>query len=104
MSAATVNPPLPYTKDAIRDHLRHHATNGPAYVQIQATKALARMIGLFEDAKQAAKNQAERIVDRTKSAFHGVKFEGYAAYDDGSDDENTSADDEAASKEEDDVP
>ena len=104
MSAATVNPPLPYTKDAIRDHLRHHATNGPAYVQIQATKALARMIGLFEEGKQAVQGKVERAVDKTKSAFHGVKFGGYAAYADDKDDNSDSADDEAANQEDDDVP
>ena len=58
MTAATmtVNPPLPYTKKAIIDHLRHQATNGPAYVQLGATKTLARFIGLYEDAKHAAKH------------------------------------------------
>ena len=58
------NPPLEYNKKAIREHLQHHATNGPAHVQIQATKALARMIGLYEDAKQGI-NQA---VDQAKDA------------------------------------
>ena len=100
MSAATVNPPLPYTKQAIRDHLRHHATNGPAYVQIQATKALARMIGLFEEAKQGIENGIETATRKAKSKFCGLKFNGYGGYDDGKDDE----DDEAANKEDDDVP
>ena len=54
MTAAAINAPLPFTREAIVGHLQHHATNGPAYVQIQATKALARMLGLFDHAKQTA--------------------------------------------------
>ena len=64
MTAATmtVNPPLPYTKKAIIDRLRHQATNGPAYVQLGATKTLARLIGLYEDAKHAVSHTATAAV------------------------------------------
>ena len=102
MSAITVNPPLPYTKTAIRDHLRHHATNGPAYVQIQATKALARIIGLYDEAKQGIQSAAEHAVQETKSKFHGLKFEGFGAYNKNRN--NQEEDEEAANQEDDDVP
>ena len=54
------NPPLDYNKKAIREHLQFHATNGPAYVQIQATKALARMIGLYDDAKKGVNDMVDK--------------------------------------------
>ena len=60
------NPPLEYSKKAIREHLQHHATNGPAHVQIQATKALARMIGLYEDAKQGINHAVDQVKDKAK--------------------------------------
>ncbi len=101
------NPPLEYSKKAIREHLQHHATNGPAYVQIQATNALARMIGLYEDAKNGITNAVETAVEKTKSRFHGLKFDGYAVYDKAvaSSDEQTNEDDEEAANQDDgDVP
>ena len=61
------NPPLDYNKKAIREHLQFHATNGPAYVQIQATKALARMIGLYDDAKNGSTNAVDNIKEKGKS-------------------------------------
>ena len=66
------NPPLEYSKKAIREHLQHHATNGPAYVQIQATNALARMIGLFEDAKQGLGEVVDQAKDKAKEG--GLNF------------------------------
>ena len=57
----THNPPLPYTRDAIIGNLQHHASNGPAYVQIQATTALARIMGLFNEAKEAIKGNLHRV-------------------------------------------
>ena len=54
------NPPLEFSKKAIREHLQFHATNGPAYVQIQATKALARMIGLYDDAKKGVNDMVDK--------------------------------------------
>ena len=47
-ATAQVNPPLPFTPRAIIDRLRHHATNGAAYIQLQATKSLARILGLYD--------------------------------------------------------
>ena len=75
MTAATmtVNPPLPYTKKAIIDHLRHQATNGPAYVQLGATKTLARFIGLYEDAKRAVSNAGAAISDETREIYAKVE-------------------------------
>ena len=49
------NPPLPFTNDAIIDRLRHQATNGPAYVQHSATKALAHIKGLYAQAQYEAR-------------------------------------------------
>ena len=66
------NPPLEYNKKAIREHLQHHATNGPAYVQIQATNALARMIGLYEDAKQGLGEVLDQAKDKAKEG--GLNF------------------------------
>ena len=50
-AAASLNPPLPCTPRAVLDRLRHHATNGAAYVQLQASKALARILGLYDQTK-----------------------------------------------------
>ena len=107
---STANPPLAYTKEAIRGHLQHHATNGPAYVQIQATKALARMIGLYDEAKDAARRTTDAALDKTKSKFHGLKFTGFGAYKKAVDEakaaeeQQQDEDDEAAKQEDDDVP
>ena len=54
MSTAA-NPPLPFTNDAIVNQLRHQATNGPAYVQHSATKALAHIKGLYAQAHYEAR-------------------------------------------------
>lgn len=66
-----VNPPLDYTHQAIIDRLRQQATNGPAYIQHSATKALARTIGLFEigrlsgrHAFEVARDVAEKLFDK----------------------------------------
>ena len=63
MSACTIaqhhNPPLPFTPKAVIDRLRFRATNGAAYVQLQATKALARILGLYDQTKPLA----ERLRD-----------------------------------------
>ena len=61
MSAATMgavvaprhNPPLKLKASAIVGRLQHFATNGPAYIQFQATRSLARIVGLFDKASDA---------------------------------------------------
>ena len=61
MSAATIgaivaprhNPPLKLKANAIVGRLQHFATNGPAYIQFQATRSLARIVGLFDKASDA---------------------------------------------------
>ena len=63
------NQPLPFTRDAIIGHFQHHATNGPAYVQIQATNALARIMGLFDEAKQAASDAAHHFSDESRALY-----------------------------------
>lgn len=60
------NPPLEYKRTAIREHLQFHATNGPAHVQIQATKALARMIGLYDDAKSGINHTVDQAKERAR--------------------------------------
>jgi hypothetical protein len=60
--------------------MQFHANNGPAYVQIQATNALARMIGLYDDAKQAVQATVDSAARKTRRRFEGVKFEGFGAY------------------------
>ncbi len=78
-----VNPPLPLRKDAILNHLAHHATNGPAYVQLGATKALARLTGLyaearyeaqlaFETAREAAHEATDQATEKTRNAYERV--------------------------------
>ena len=72
MTAATIaqphNPPLPFTKDAIINRLRHQATNGPAYVQHSATKALARLKGLYDEARFEARAKFETARDAAREA------------------------------------
>ena len=103
------NPPLEFSKQAIRQHLQHHATNGPAYVQIQATKALARMIGLYDDAKKGVNDMVDKAkqtgqtlyekVEAIKNGTHKVTAEELGDYlTAGTDDE------EAASQDDDDIP
>ena len=65
-----VNPPLPLRKDAILNHLAHHATNGPAYVQLGATKALARLTGLYAEARYEAQLAFETTRDAVRAAAH----------------------------------
>ena len=58
------NPPLPFSPKAVVSHLQHHATNGPAYVQLGATKALARILGLYDQTRDLAKRMAEpRLIE-----------------------------------------
>ena len=68
MSAATIaaNPPLPFTRDAIINQLRHQATNGPAYVQHGATKALAHLKGLYAEARYEARHAFDSIRDAAR--------------------------------------
>ena len=65
-----VNPPLPLRKDAILNHLAHHATNGPAYVQLGATKALARLTGLYAEARYEAQLAFETAREAVREATH----------------------------------
>ena len=67
-AAAQVNPPLPFTKDAIIDQLRRQATNGPAYVQHSATKALAHLKGLYAEARYEARLAFEATRDALRDA------------------------------------
>ena len=79
MSAATMgatvarsrpqhNPPLKLKANAIVGRLQHFATNGPAYVQFQATRSLARIVGLFDKASDALKELGiNRSSDQTES-------------------------------------
>ena len=47
------NPPLSLAPKAILSRLQHFATNGPLYVQFQATRSLARIVGLFDRTSDA---------------------------------------------------
>ena len=68
------NPPLPLRKDAILNHLAHHATNGPAYVQLGATKALARLTGIYAEARYEAQLAFETARDAVRDAArHGAE-------------------------------
>ena len=60
---AYANPPLPFTRDAIVNQLRRQATNGPAYVQHSATKALAHLKGLYAEARYEARLAYEAARD-----------------------------------------
>ena len=65
---AHANPPLPFTRDAIVNQLRHQATNGPAYVQHSATKALAHLKGLYAEARYEARLAYEAARDALRDA------------------------------------
>ena len=60
------NPPLAYTRQAIIDQLCHQATNGPAYVQHSATKALARTSGLYEAGRLIGRQAFDAAVTRAE--------------------------------------
>ena len=78
-TATHTNPPLPFTSDAIVNQLRHQATNGPAYVQHSATRALAQIKGLyaeahyearlaFETARLKLRHAASKVTDQVADA------------------------------------
>ncbi|MCY3572517.1 MAG: hypothetical protein OXH19_14410 [Chloroflexi bacterium] len=60
------NPPLPFTRDAIINQLQRQATNGPAYVQHSATKALAHLKSLYAEARYEAKQRFDAVRDAAK--------------------------------------
>ena len=60
------NPPLAYTRQAIIDQLCRQATNGPAYVQHSATKALARTSGLYEAGRLIGRQAFDAAVTRAE--------------------------------------
>ena len=73
------NPPLSVNKTAIINHLAHHATNGPAYVQLNATKALARLTGLYDQARyeakltyEAARRAAQNAIEQVQEKAEGA--------------------------------
>ena len=73
------NQPLAVNKTAIINHLAHHATNGPAYVQLNATKALARITGLYDQARyeakltyEAARKAAQDMTEQVKEKVEGA--------------------------------
>ena len=77
------NPPLPFTNDAIIDRLRHQATNGPAYVQHSATKALAHIKGLYaqaqyearlayEASRQSLRDAAQQVTEQISAGYERV--------------------------------
>ena len=59
-------PALAYTRQAIIDQLCHQATNGPAYVQHSATKALARTSGLYEAGRLIGRQAFDAAVKRAE--------------------------------------
>lgn len=71
--ATHANPPLPFTRDAIIGQLQRQATNGPAYVQHSATKALAHLKGLYAEARYQAKHVVERAVEQAQTATQQVQ-------------------------------
>ena len=52
-SSRSNNPPLALNPRAILSQLQHFATNGPQYIQFQATRSLARIVGLFDRTSDA---------------------------------------------------
>ena len=72
-TAKTGNQPLPYTKQAIKDHLAYQATHGPAYVQFQATNAMARIMGLYEEGTLSVRQAFKDAQDAIKAAVETVK-------------------------------
>ena len=112
MSAATMNAPLPFTKEAIIGNFQVHATNGPAYVQLQATRALARLKGMYEEARLLARSKFQTqqqdawqptgelspVEQATADGEDITSFHMYATTSSSEDDE------EAANQEKDEVP
>ena len=81
--SGTANPPLPFTRDAIIDRLRHQATNGPAYVQHSATKALAHIKGLYaqaqyearlayEASRQSLRDAAQQVTEQVNPVYKRI--------------------------------
>ncbi len=66
------NPPLNFTSDAIVNQLRYQATNGPAYVQHSATRALAQIKGLYAEAHYEARLAFETARQKLRHADGNV--------------------------------
>jgi len=71
-SAPRANSPLPFTKDAIINQLQRQATNGPAYVQHSATKALAHLKGLYAEDRYEARQRFDAVRDAAQDAAQAV--------------------------------
>ena len=87
MSAATMagqlKPSVAYTADAIKAGIAHEAANGPSHVRIKALGMMARITGLydqaryeaklaFEAARKAAQDMTEQVKDAAKSVWDTV--------------------------------
>ncbi len=71
-ASTQAKPPLDFTSDAIVNQLRHQATNGPAYVQHSATKALAHIKGLYAEAHYEARLAFETARQKLRHADGNV--------------------------------
>ena len=105
-------PPIAYTHDAIRAAIAHEAANGPSYVRIKALNMMARLEGMYDQAKLAARQVFEAAVEKTDAAVSelirecrqiaadGVDLTDFSMYrkpdedNDEQDDEEGTADDE----------
>ena len=59
--------PSPSPQEAILSRLQHFATNGPQYVQFQATRSLARIVGLFDRTSDAIRELGFGPSDQSES-------------------------------------
>ena len=100
-----IKPPVKYAPDAVKAAIAHEAANGPSHVRIRALNMMARMMGLYDHAKNVvdkARNGTTGLWDKMvaiKDGTHKVTAEELGNYA-----IESSDDDEASSKDDDDVP
>ena len=58
--ANKTKPPVRYEPDAVKAAIAHEAANGPSHVRIRALNMMARMMGLYDHAKNAAEQAKKK--------------------------------------------
>ena len=82
INAATnqLKPPVPYTDAAIKAGIAHEAANGPSHVRIKALGMMARLNGLFDQARYEARLAYEATRDALRDAAQNVTDQTLTGY------------------------
>ena len=78
--ASRCEPPVPYTDAAIKAGIAHEAANGPSHVRIKALGMMARLNGLFDQARYEARLAYEATRDALRDAAQNVTDQTLTGY------------------------